>query len=195
MKNRANVVHATNTALLSQLCCQVTPVFFLIIFFRTINAKKQSTDYFTSHFIREQGNSKRKGKTKQSLHTTKFLVSCTGKYDRITPVLKELHWLPVKQRIIFKIVLFTYKALKALASQYISDFLVQYKPPRALRSSDKTLLQVPHFKLKTYRGRSFSYMYIAPYLWNQLPDAIRQAPSLATFKSNLKTYLFDQVFN
>ena len=89
--------------------------------------------------------------------------------------------------------LFTYKALKALAPQYISDFLVQYKPPRALRSSDKKLLQVPHFELKTYGGRSFSY--IAQYLWNQLPDAIRQAPSLATFKSNLKTYLFDQVFN
>ena len=74
-----------------------------------------------------------------------------------------------------------------------ADFLVQYKPPRALRSSDKKLLQVPHFKLKTYGGRSFSY--IAPYLWNQLPDAIRQAPSVETFKFNLKTYLFDQVFN
>ena len=73
------------------------------------------------------------------------LVSCTRKYDRITPVLKELHWLPVKQRIIFKILLFTYKAQKALAPQYISDFLVQYKPSRALRSSDKKLLQVPHF--------------------------------------------------
>ena len=47
------------------------------------------------------------------------LVSCTGKYDRITPVLKEVHWLPVKQRRIFKILLFTYKALKALAPQCI----------------------------------------------------------------------------
>ena len=71
--------------------------------------------------------------------------------------------------------------------------MVQYKRPRALRSSDKKVVQVPHFKLKTYGGRSFSY--IAPYLWNQLPDAIWQAPSLETFKSNLKTYLFDQVFN
>ena len=121
------------------------------------------------------------------------LISCTRKYDRITPVLKELHWLPVRQRIIIKILLFTYKALKALAPQYISDFLVQYKPPRVLRSYDKKLLQVPHFKLKSYGGRSFSY--IAPYLWNQLPDAIRQAPSLATFKSKLKTHLFDQAFN
>ena len=64
------------------------------------------------------------------------LGSCTRKYDQITPVLKELHWLPVKQRIMLKILLFTHKALKALAPQYISDFLVQNKPPRALRSSD-----------------------------------------------------------
>ena len=108
----------------------------------------------------------------------------------MTELRKELHWLPVKQCIIFKILLFTYKALTALAPQYITDFLAQYKrPPRALRSSDKKLLQVPHLKLKTYKGRSFSY--IAPFLWNQLPDAI----SLAIFQSNLKTHLFDQVFN
>ena len=52
------------------------------------------------------------------------LVSCTRKYDRISPVLKELHWLPVKQRIVFKILLLTYKALNALAPRYISDFLI-----------------------------------------------------------------------
>ena len=120
--------------------------------------------------------------------------SCTRKYDRITPVLKELHWrLPVKQWLIFKMLLFTYKALTALAPQYISDLLAQYKrPPRALRSSVKKLLQVPHFKLKTYKGRSLSY--IVPFLWNQLPNAIRHASSLAIFQSNLKTHLFDIVF-
>ena len=91
-----------------------------------------------------------------------------------------------------QILLLTFKALKALAPQYISDFLLQYKPPRALRSFDKKLLQVPHFKLTTYGGRSVSYR--ALYLWN-LPDAIRQASSLATFNSNLKTHIFDQVFN
>ena len=89
-------------------------------------------------------------KVQQVQNAAARLVSCTRKYDQITPVLKELHWLPVKQRIIFKILLLTYKAQKALAPQYISDFLVHYKPSRALRSSDKKLLQVPHFKLKTY---------------------------------------------
>ena len=70
------------------------------------------------------------------------LVSRTRKYERIMPILKYLHWLPVKQHKIFKTLLLTYKALNALAPQYISDLLVQYKPPKALCSSHKKLLQV-----------------------------------------------------
>ena len=64
----------------------------------------------------------------------------------------------------------SYKALNLLAPQYVYDFLVQYKPPRAFRSSDNKLLQVPHFKLKSYGGRSLSY--VAPCLWNQLASTI-----------------------
>ena len=72
------------------------------------------------------------------------VVSRTRKYDRITPVSMDLHWLPVKRRISFKILLLlTYKALNALAPQYISDMLMQYTPARTLRSSNKQFLQVP----------------------------------------------------
>ena len=120
------------------------------------------------------------------------LVSRSQKYDSITPILKELHWLPVKQRINFKILLLTYKALNKLAPQYISDLLTPYKPARALRSSNKNLLQNTNFKLKTYGSRSFTHT--APKLWNQLPDTVKQAPSLAIFKSKLKTLLYNQVF-
>ena len=87
----------------------------------------------------------------------------------------------------------TYKALNALAPQNISDMLMQYTPARTLRSSNKQFLQVPKFKPKTYGSRLFSY--VAPYLSNKLPDTIRQAPLLATFKSKLKTYLFSQAFD
>ena len=121
------------------------------------------------------------------------LVSRTHKYDRTTPVLMDLYWLPVKQRISFNILLLTYEALNALAPQNISDLLMQYTPARTLHSSSKQFLQVPKFKLKTYGSRSFSY--VAPYLWNKLPDTIRQAPSPATFKSKLKPYLFSQAFD
>ena len=50
------------------------------------------------------------------------------KYDHITPVLVDLHWLPVKQRIDFKILLLTYKALNGLAPAYMRELLIPYSP-------------------------------------------------------------------
>ena len=67
------------------------------------------------------------------------LVTFTRRYDHITPVLFNLHLLPVNQHIIFKILCITYKALNNLASLYIGDLLTSYTPSRQLRSSSKTL--------------------------------------------------------
>ena len=65
------------------------------------------------------------------------------KYDHITPVLVDLHWLPVKQRIDFKILLLTYKALNGLAPAYIRELLTPYIHARTLRSMDNNLLEPP----------------------------------------------------
>ena len=75
----------------------------------------------------------------------------------------------------------------------ITYFLVQYTQPGVLSSSRKKLLQVPGYKITPYGSRSFSH--VAPYLWNKLPDAIRQSPLLATFKSRLNMHLFNEAFN
>ena len=50
------------------------------------------------------------------------MILCGRKHDHVTPLLKELHWLPVEQRIIFKILLLTFKALNNLCPSYIRDF-------------------------------------------------------------------------
>ncbi len=60
----------------------------------------------------------------------------TRKYDHISPVLSTLHWLPIKHRIDFKILLISYKALNGLAPQYLSELLSHYSPPRPLRSQN-----------------------------------------------------------
>ena len=120
------------------------------------------------------------------------LVTLTTKHDHITPVLFNLYWLPVNQRIIFKILLITYKALNNLAPSYICDLLTSYTPSRQLRSSSKHLLVSPSYNLKTYGARSFSVA--APSLWNALPCEIRNAPSVSFFKSRLKTFLFRKAF-
>jgi len=121
------------------------------------------------------------------------VVSRTRKYDHITPVLFRLHWLPVPERIIFKILLLTFKALHGMAPLYLQELLTPYQPVRALRSADHNLLSVPRTKLKYYGDRSFSKA--APVLWNKLPLGIRQATQLSQFKSMLKTHLFRVTYN
>jgi hypothetical protein len=101
------------------------------------------------------------------------LIARRRKFDHITPVMKELHWLPVSQRIIYKIIiilLITYKALNGLAPSYIRDMLQPLKSTMNLRLSMKGLLSVPPIKLVNYGQRSFSYA--APKLWNELPGHI-----------------------
>lgn len=70
------------------------------------------------------------------------------KVEHITPVLRSLHWLPVCQRIDFKILLVVYKALNGLRLKYISDLIVRYKTSRALRSSSTGLRSIPRMKTK-----------------------------------------------
>ncbi len=56
------------------------------------------------------------------------VLSRTRKYEHISPVLSTMHWLPIKHRIDFKILLITYKALNGLAPQYLSELLSHYSP-------------------------------------------------------------------
>lgn len=121
------------------------------------------------------------------------LVSRTPKSDHITPVLKKLHWLPVKDRIVFKLLLLTFKALHGQAPIYISELLKPYNPSRSLRSSTLNYLSVQKTKTVTYGDRSFSVA--AAQLWNALPNHFRQIHNLSTFKSSLKTWLFSYTFN
>ena len=116
------------------------------------------------------------------------LVTGSKKYDdHITPLMKQLHWLPISQCIIYKIVLITYNGL---APHYINNMLKPFTPSVNLRSSSKGFLTVPSIRLVNYGERSFSYA--APKLWNELPEYIRKSESLPILKTRLKTYLFKQ---
>ena len=120
------------------------------------------------------------------------VVTLTGKHEHITPVFYNLHWLPVEQRIMYKLALLTYKALNGLAPKYISDLISIYVPRRNLRSANSKQLIQPIYNLRTYGFRAFSHA--APFLWNSLPQEVRFAPSVSSFKSKIKTYLFKSVY-
>ena len=117
------------------------------------------------------------------------LVTRTKKQDHITPVLKSLHWLPVQSRIIYKILTLTYRCLHQKAPEYLTALIHPHNPPRNLRSSTSLLLDVPRSRLSHYGDWAFSVA--GPRLWNRVPDALKSAASLDTFKINLKTYLFN----
>ena len=113
--------------------------------------------------------------------------------DHATPLLKHLHWLPIKQRIDFKIATLAYRHFEQSLPSYLSDTLKTNMPCRSLRSSSVQSLVPPRVNLKTAGERSFSYR--TPQVWNSVPEQIRKSPSLASFKSNLKTHLFKQAFS
>ncbi len=120
------------------------------------------------------------------------LLTRSHKRDHITPVLQSLHWLPVRFRVDFKILLIVYKSLNGMAPSYISDLLIEHNVNRSLRSSNQRLLFIPKTRRKCRGDRAFATA--APRLWNDLPLFIRMASSVAIFKSKLKTYLFDKAF-
>ena len=126
-------------------------------------------------------------------NTAARLVTLTKKRSHITPVLIDLHWLPIQQRIKYKILVIVYKILHGLAPCYLSDIIHVYYPPRAgLRSANLNLL------LESRSHNSFgdrSFHHCAPRLWNNLPVHIRLSNSLSGFKKVLKTHLFTVAYS
>ena len=124
------------------------------------------------------------------------VIAMIPKREPITPYLADLHWLPVQQRVEYKVLLYTYKALNNISPQYISDLLDPYKPKRSLRSETQNRLEPPPRSARyvAYGGRSFKHA--APALWNTIPDDLRNACSLPldSFKRKLKTYLFSKAY-
>ena len=120
------------------------------------------------------------------------LITRTRKFDSITPVLRNLHWLPIEKRFIFKINVLIFRAMHGTAPQYLSDLLHIHTPSRILRSSSKTLLSVIRPRLDTYGSCAFSVA--APLLWNELPYYITGEQTLTSFKTKLKTHLFSEAY-
>ena len=110
-----------------------------------------------------------------------------------TPLLQELHWLPIEQRTKYKAACLCYHVITGTAPRYLSDIFDIYTPSRSLRSAaDGRIFRVPKFKRKKHGGRAFSYSAVQ--IWNSLPHHVRHSPSLSSFKTKLKTFLFQQYF-
>ena len=108
------------------------------------------------------------------------LITRTRKYEHITPVLRRLHWLPVRQQTLFKVLVLTYCAVNATAPNYLVQLLHHRNVTRTLRSGSSTdLLFVPTSRTVTHGDRCFTVA--SPTLWNNLPASLRTAKCLSQF--------------
>ena len=99
------------------------------------------------------------------------IVAMSHKREHVTPILRDLKWLPVQQRIMYKISCLTFQCLQGNAPEYLQERLVPYIPPRTLRSQVSNLLRIPRTTSMAYGERSFSYA--AAVQWNHLPERLR----------------------
>ena len=108
------------------------------------------------------------------------LIYGRRKYDHVSDIFLELHWLPIKQRIIFKLLLFVFKIFHGNAPSYIVSCV-------NIVDLDVRILKVPK-TLTSYGDRAFSNA--APRLWNGLPLDLRMSETVDYFKSHVKHLLF-----
>ena len=118
------------------------------------------------------------------------LLTSTRRRDHITPVLRQLHWLPVQRRVEFKIACLVHQSLASTAPTYLSaDIRLISEHGRShLRSSSHRTLVVPRTRA-SFRDRSFAAA--GPRLWNTLLSTIRQMSSYGQLTRHLKAHYLE----
>ena len=115
------------------------------------------------------------------------LIERLRKFDRISHIRKDLHWLPIQARIDYKVIYLTWKTLNNQAPKYLRDMIKDTTHVRNMRSNNQRNLDMQRC-INNYGTRAFSV--IAPKLWNKLPVDIKNIKENHIFKKRLKTHLF-----
>lgn len=113
------------------------------------------------------------------------IVAMTSWRSNVKPVREALHWLPITERIKFKLAVITCSVRIHSSPVYLASLLQPYQSGRELRSSVAPRLYMP--RTRTELGKR-AFAVSAPHVWNSLPDFIRLSDSLSTFKRRLKTF-------
>ena len=118
------------------------------------------------------------------------LIYNTRKYDHVTELLLELHWLSIKYRILYEIHLLACKCI------YPSSF-AQPEELKSFLSVDSKSTSFVRLKVQrnNFRVSDRAFSIYAPKLWNQLPTALKNELNISRFKGDLKTYFFREAFN
>ena len=110
-----------------------------------------------------------------------------SKYEHVTPILRELHWLPVESRIHFKIMVLVHRAVNDTGPVYLQELVNMYRPGRSLRSQSDRLLTRPRTRSRT---GDVTVVSAAADLWNNLPLNVRLIEDICSFRTALKAHYF-----
>ena len=128
-----------------------------------------------------------------SRHVGNKPVKCFADGDKKTTFYtRDLLWLSILQRILYKLSTIVYKCIHGAAPSYLTNLCVPVAnntSRRYLRSTTHGNLLVPRTRTVTYGPRSFAVS--GPTIWNTLPSTLRASTTtLEQFQSGLKTILF-----
>ncbi|CAB3981754.1 Hypothetical predicted protein [Paramuricea clavata] len=120
------------------------------------------------------------------------IITNTRKFDHITPALRQISWLPVKEQLILRDSIMKYKCMNSLVPQYLSEKFSKRSSIHSRLTRNQDTLQIPFNRTATGQ-RSFHYRAVN--LWNGLDENIKEARSLRHFKKLMKNNLLDHYFN
>jgi len=130
-----------------------------------------------------------------TLNAVARLVFSSRRSDHITPLLLELHWLKITERIQFHLCVLAYRCLHGSAPSYLAKTLhltSDIEACRRLRSGCTSILFIPETRQSSLGDRAFPLA--AARAWNTLPVSLRTASSFPTSRGELKTFLFNISF-
>ena len=105
------------------------------------------------------------------------------KYEHITLMLKELHWLPVATQLEVRDILMAFKCIKGVAPPSLCNKFSTRSQVQTRNTRNKDKLHIPSFRSATVQ-RSFSYRAVQ--LWNDLPESLANIESFNVFKNAIK---------
>ena len=108
------------------------------------------------------------------------------KYDHLGESLEKLHWLPIRSRVKYKILLLVYKCLNGMAPDYLASMITYTNYNHCLYLKEAT---------SNAMAGERTFEKAGPKLWNRLPSSVKSCSSITSFKTALKTFLFQEAYN
>ena len=119
------------------------------------------------------------------------VVTQAPRRSSATDLQRQLHWLPIRHHVSFKLGTITFRVIHTGTPNYLACELHWHQPLRALCSGTTTTLHRPHTSSDFHKH---SFAVLATATWNNIPASIRDSATLVTFKTAFKTHLFNSTY-